>query len=150
MPLSQCVCISLSICVSCSLSVCDSYGIERLGFASQAQFLGRLGLGSMQQRLSHLDLPQNTAQANRAGMLDLARPGGLGEFKVLAQGKGVGQPELWGFKELDTADDEAAALVAGMPVPLLTGQHLSLLQGWYPSGVLEFDLDRLFDGVECD
>ena len=129
-----------------------AYGIETLGLSSQAQFLGRLGLPSMQQRLRRLNLPQNAAQANRAGMLDLARPGGLGDFKVLAQGKGVGQPELWGFNALDTADDEAAALVAAlvnnMPVPLLTSQHLSLLQGRYPSGELDFDLDRLFDGGE--
>ena len=123
-------------------------GIESLGFASQAQFLGRLGLHSIQQRLVHLNLPQNAAQANQAGMLDLARPGGLGDFKVLAQGKGVGQPELWGFKERDTDAHETAALVNNMPVPLLTSQHLSLIQGRYPSGELEFDLDRLFDGPE--
>ena len=89
----------------------------------------------MQQRLAALDLPQYAAQANRAGMLDLARQGGLGDFKVLCQGKGVGAPDLWGFSDSDVAPKLAEQL----PVPLLTPSHLSLLEGRYaepqcPSG----------------
>lgn len=128
------------------------WGIGPLGFAAQAQFLGRLGLPGMQQRLRRLDLPQNAAQANRAGMLDLSRPGGLGDFKVLVQGKGVGQPRLWGFNDLDESGGDAGeladALVKNMPVPLLTSQHLSLVQGRYPGGELDFDLDLQVDGLE--
>ena len=64
-------------------------GLDSLGMDHPAAgFLRRLGLTSMQQRLAALDLPQYAAQANRAGMLDLARQGGLGDFKVLCQGKG--------------------------------------------------------------
>ncbi|PKB65968.1 MAG: hypothetical protein BZY81_08715 [SAR202 cluster bacterium Io17-Chloro-G4] len=110
------------------------YGIETLGFTSQAQFLGQLGLPGIRQRLRRMNLPQNAAEANRAGMLDLARPGGLGDFKVLAQGKGVGQADLWGFNQSATVDERVSDLVEEMPVPLLTDQHLSLLQGRYPSG----------------
>ena len=123
-------------------------GGETLGFASQGQFLGRLGMTSMQQRLRRLDLPQNAAQANRAGMVDLVRPGGLGDFKVLAQGRNVGEPELWGFGQTSAADDEVQNLVNNIPVPLLAGQHLSLPQGLNMSGELEFDLGNLFDGPE--
>jgi hypothetical protein len=69
-------------------------------------------------------------------MLDLARPGGLGDFKVLAQGKKVGLPALWGF----APSAEAEALVAALPVPLLTPHHLRLLEGRYPHAELEFEL----------
>ena len=128
------------------------WGVEPLGFASQAQFLGRLGLRVMQQKSRRLDLPQNAAQANRAGMLDLARPGGLGDFKVLVQGKALGQPQLWGFNDLDESGSEARelpdALVKNMPIPLLTSQHLSLLQGRYPGGEIDFELDSLFGNQE--
>lgn len=123
-----------------------AHGIKTVGLAPQRQFLGRLGLERMQQRLRSLPLPQHASQANQAGMLDLARPGGLGDFKVMAQGKGVGKPELWGFTESKTAHGEAAAIVDGIPVPLLTGQHLSRLQGRYPGGELEIDLENLFEG----
>ena len=103
------------------------HGLQPWGFGPQGRFLRHLGLGRMQQRLSRLVLSQDVAQANRAGMLDLARPGGLGEFKVLVQGKAVASSELWGFNP----SDEAVALVDGLPVPLLTPQHLSLPQGRY-------------------
>ena len=102
-------------------------GLKPLGMATQGRFLRRLGLTSMQQRLAALDLPQYAAQANRAGMLDLARQGGLGDFKVLCQGKGVGAPDLWGFSDSDVAPKLAEQL----PVPLLTPSHLSLLEGRY-------------------
>ncbi len=102
-------------------------GLDLLGIDTQRRFLRRLGLTRMQQRLAALDLPQYTAQANRAGMLDLARPGGLGDFKVLCQGKGVGSPDLWGF----TPSAEATDLAEQVPVPLLTADHMSLLEGRY-------------------
>ena len=110
-------------------------GLEPLGIVPQRQFLQHLGLDRMVQRLSASDLTQRTIQANRAGMLDLVRPGGLGDFKVLAQGKGVGRPELWGL----SPSPEAAALVDGLTVPLLTSQHLRWLEGRYPTSEFEFE-----------
>jgi hypothetical protein len=94
-------------------------------------------LSGFRQRLTSLDLLPQEAQANRAGMLDLARPGGLGNFKVLAQGKNVSSPRLWGFSPAP----EAAALVEQLPVPLLTPQHLSLLEGRYPQMGYEFEVN---------
>lgn len=111
-------------------------GLEPLGFILQRQFLANLGLTCFQRRLASLNLAPRDVQANRAGMLDLARPGGLGDFKVLAQGKNVGQPALWGFKPAA----EAATLAEQLPVPLLTPQHLSLLEGRYPQTDFEFGL----------
>ena len=112
-------------------------GLEPLGYISQGEFLRNLGIGQIQRRLTSLNLPQTDADANRAGILDLARPGGLGDFKVLAQAKGVGSPSLWGLKP--TA--EVAAMVEQIPVPLLTPQHLSLLEGRYPAS------ERQFEGI---
>jgi SAM-dependent MidA family methyltransferase len=110
-------------------------GLAPLGFTLQRRFLSNLGLSLLQRRLNSLGLDQRAVQANRAGMVDLARPGGLGDFRVLAQGKGVGQPELWGFQP----GPEAAALAGELPVPLLTSGHLSLLAGRYPESDVEFE-----------
>ena len=119
-------------------------GLDLLGMDTQGRFLRHLGLARMQQRLTALDLPQFAAQANRAGMLDLARPSGLGDFKVLCQGKGVGSPDLWGF----SPSDDAEKVVEQLPVPLLTADHLSLLEGRYAAPTpqwqeFELDLDAL-------
>ena len=103
------------------------HGLDLLGLDTQGKFLRHLGLSRMQQRLAALDLPQYAAQANRAGMLDLARPGGLGDFKVLCQGKEVAEPDLWGF----SPSDDAGKVAEQLPVPLLTPSHLSLLEGRY-------------------
>jgi len=65
---------------------------------------------------------------------------------VLAQGKNAGQPELWGFLE----QDEAAALLDELPVPLLTPQHLSLLAGRWPQGEAEVALETLWPAGEVD
>ena len=100
-------------------------GLDTLGLASQRDFLSGLGLGHFQQRLRDLSLPPRPMQANRAGMLDLVRPGGLGDFKVLIQGKKIGSPALWGLER----SPEATALVESLAVPLLTGHHLSLPDG---------------------
>jgi SAM-dependent MidA family methyltransferase len=110
-------------------------GLTPLGFTLQRRFLANLGLGHFQRQLGYLGLAQTAIQANRAGMVDLARTGGFGDFKVLAQGKGVGQPALWGFQP----GPEAAALARELPVPLLTSQHLSLLEGRYPGAEVEFE-----------
>ena len=119
-------------------------GLELLRMDTQGRFLRHLGLSNMQQRLAALDLSQYAAQANRAGMLDLARPGGLGDFKVLCQGKRVGKPGLWGF----TPSMQATNLAEQLPVPLLTPRHLSLLEGRYAAPVpqwqeYQLDLDGL-------
>ena len=117
-------------------------GLDPVGFTTQAQFLQNLGLSRLQQRLAQLNLPQNAAQANRAGMLELGKTTGLGGFKVLVQGKGVAKPELWGFEP----SSEAAGLVENLPVLLLTGLHLSLPRGRYPNSELELPAGWTFDG----
>ena len=110
-------------------------GLEPLGFSTQRQFLQNLGLPQFMRRLMATGLKQREIEANRLGMLDIVRPGGMGEFKVLAQGKGVGSPVLWGFgpsQELETQ-------LEGLAVPSLTPRHMPLLEGRYPNQVPEWE-----------
>lgn len=110
-------------------------GLPVIGLARQRDFLNCLGLRSFQERLTSLRLSPRVLEANRAGVLDLVRPGGLGDFVVLAQGKNLGQPELWGFGP----SPEALALAEELPVPLLTPDHLSLIEGKYPLAESDFE-----------
>ena len=122
-------------------------GLEPTGFALQRDFLNNLGLSDLQRRLPPSRLAEPQVSANRAGMVDLARPGSLGDFKVLIQSKNVSEPKLWGFQ----GGAEARDMVAELPIPLLTSQHLSLLEGRYPQQELEFEIQDLWDfgdGVE--
>jgi SAM-dependent MidA family methyltransferase len=115
-------------------------GLEPVGLTNQGRFLYNLGLGDLLKRLPTLGLLSREAQANRAGLVDLARPGGLGDFKVLVQAKNVGQPRLWGFE----GSDEPADLISNLPVPLLTSQHISLLEGRHPQREYEVELENLW------
>lgn len=117
-------------------------GLTPLNFAPQGQFLRNLGLAGFRRRLAALPLSRRDLAANRAGLAALDNPGGMGAFKVLAQGKGVGAPDLWGFAPAAAA----AELAASLPVPLLTDRHLSLPSGWPAAGEGEFELEweRLF------
>ena len=109
-------------------------GLDFLNCVSQSVFLRNLGLGRLQQRPPVG--PPRQAQASRMGMRELSKSGGLGDFLVMAQGKNVGQPELWGFHP----PEDAAKLADGLPTPLPTHQHLDLLTGRYPAHTAEFEL----------
>jgi len=124
-----------------------AHGLGLLGYTRQSEFLRSLGLGDWQRSLGGLSLSQQQAQANRAGILDLARIGGLGDFKVLVQGKNVGKPKLWGFDAAPDHDqDEEGGLARpeGLPVPLLTKDHLPFLEGRYPRTEAEITLAKLW------
>ena len=113
----------------------EKVGLDTLGLVTQRYFLSNLNVDRFQRHLRDHRLSQRQMQSNRAGILDLVRPGGLGDFKVLIQGKNVGSPALWGLEQ----SAEATALVEGLPVPLLADRHLSLPDGRYPGGEAEFE-----------
>lgn len=64
-------------------------GFDKIGITRQDKFLTRLGLKPMIRGLRARKLSQATLNANRMSMLELIRPGGLGEFVVVAHSKGV-------------------------------------------------------------
>ena len=74
-------------------------------------------------------------------MMDLVRLGGLGDFKVLAQGKNAGRPELWGFGSSGSSGSskEAEAIARELPVPILATEHPPLLESRFPHLEMEFD-----------
>ena len=118
-------------------------GLDYLGYTSQSTFLDNLGLDLLERRPAVSNLRQ--AQASRVGMRELVRPGGLGDFKVMAQGKNVGKPELWGFH----LSDRAQEMVTQMPTPIPTPNHLDLVAGRRPHREVELEMtwDTLWDGV---
>ena len=110
-------------------------GLNTLGLVTQRQFLENLNLSSLRKRLKEHAMTPRTIQANRAGLTDLVRPGGLGDFKVLIQSKNVGRPVLWGLK----ASPQATDLVDDLPVPLLTDHHISLPSGQLTESYTDFE-----------
>ena len=103
------------------------HGLEPVGCVTQGHFLRSLGLNGMLRRLRAQGLEQRLVEANSMGMLDLARAGGMGDFKVLVQGKKVGAPSLWGID----GSDEAAPILDSLPLPLRSEYHIPLLEGRY-------------------
>ena len=119
-------------------------GLDVLGYASQAEFLHNLGID---QLMGHpAGAPPRPSQSGRMAMRELVKPDGLGAFRVMALGKNVGQPELWGFHP----SEEPAELAGRVPLPEPTPEHVNLLAGRYPWAEMEFDLpwDALWPGDE--
>ncbi len=112
-------------------------GLTPLGFTHQEQLLRNLGFDRFRRQLTALPLARAELTANRAGLLALVNPDGMGNFKALVQGKGVSRPNLWGF--MPAAD--AATLAETLPFPPLTARHLSLPSGWPAAGSGEFELE---------
>ena len=122
-------------------------GLEPLGYTSQGQFLRNLDLDRLRRRVTSTPLPVGQGVANRAGLGALARPGGLGDFRVLVQGKNppplTGEPgNLWGL----APSPETRRLVEALPLPLLSAEHISLPQGWPQSSQQEFEVTDLWAG----
>ena len=118
-------------------------GLDFLGYTRQQEFLNNLGLRGWQRSLASLGLSPQETQANRAGIQDLVRSGGLGDFKVLVQGKEVGKPRLWGFQPT-AVQEGTSAVPEGLPAPPLTKEHLPFLEGRYPRAEQEINLEKLW------
>ena len=103
----------------------EQAGLNSLGLVTQREFLSNLGLATLQRRLSSQNLSPRQMLANQAGILDLVKPGGLGDFKMLFQEKNVGAPKLWGVEH----SEKVVSLANSLSVPLLTDRHLALLDG---------------------
>jgi SAM-dependent MidA family methyltransferase len=88
-------------------------GFERAGQTTQRAFLNDTGLSEMVQRLRSGCASQAEADSNRAGMLELIKPEGMGGFRVAIHSRGA----------LPTASTETggqrAAGPASLPLPLL-------------------------------
>ena len=127
-------------------------GLAALGYTTQARFLRNLGFDPLRRRVTSTPLPVDQAVANRAGLLALTRPDGLGDFKALVQGKNVPwtpegkPPPLWGLEP----SPETSALAAHLPVPLLGSDHISLPGGWPTPAVQEFEITDLWNGPVGD
>lgn len=107
----------------------EECGLSNLGYLTQAEFLSNLGLRRWIARLPALGLSQSQRDANRMGMLQLIRPDGMGDFKVLIQGKDAPDNALWALEP----SPEASDLLQRQDPPLLTDRHVPLMQGSYPS-----------------
>jgi len=67
----------------------EAHGLQTLGLTNQAAFLLSLGLGDRVQALQTACLSNEEYLRQRAALLKLIEPGGLGSFGVLIQGKGI-------------------------------------------------------------
>jgi SAM-dependent MidA family methyltransferase len=70
-----------------------------VGYALQSQFLTNLGFSSYLDALQTQDLSAARMELARMAMMSLVDPDEYGDFKVLAQTKGIGLgTELMGFE----------------------------------------------------
>ena len=101
----------------------ERVGLATLGFGTQARYLASLGFGQMLDGLRRMRLGDAERNANRMGMLELVKPGGMGDFRVLLQGLGE---TAKGMGETDYAPP------APLEPPLLGAEHARLMAGRYP------------------
>ena len=119
-------------------------GLETQAFITQRHFLNSLGLLRFMGKLRSAGLGQSDADRNRMAMLDLVRPEGMGGFKMLVQGKKVGQSGLWGLEP----DKELESLLDSLPAPLLTPGHMPLLEGRYPHLAQQWEARPIDEGSD--
>jgi SAM-dependent MidA family methyltransferase len=77
----------------------DRSGLATVGYALQRHFLASLGFSSFLDALRTQDLSDARRELSRMAMMTLVEPDEYGDFKVLAQAKGMGSGvELMGFE----------------------------------------------------
>lgn len=119
----------------------EAAGASLLGLLPQGAFLWNLGLPVFIEALSRLQLSQNEYYTNLIALRDLARPEGLGSFRVLVQGKGVPETGLDGLADPQGPHPNWDR-GAGLPVPRLDQRHIPLLKARYPH--LAVNLEEAF------
>ena len=91
-----------------------------------------------------MPLSEAERNANRMGMLDLVKPGGLGDFRVLLQRRG----------DLpDEGDNPGTEPPLPLEPPLLSPDHARLMAGRYPHAApaISPELEQLWPfGAESD
>ena len=129
----------------------EAVGLPALGLTTQGRFLPMLGWERLRARVAGMRpeiLSLRELRANLSGMEDLVRSGGLGDFRVLVQGKGVPAGELWGLAE--EMPDELERLLDGLPPPLLGEGHIRLAEGRWPRPEQEFELMELWPSEDAE
>ena len=114
----------------------EERGLATLGLTTQRSFFYSLGFQQLQDSLYRMGLDQRRMDANRMAMLDIVKPGEMGDFKALAQSKGLPAGlRLAGF----SGGDESADGGRLPPVPLLSDDHMQLITASYPHLGLQFE-----------
>ena len=73
-------------------------------------------------------------------MLELVKRGGMGDFRVLAQARGLEDAvELMGFSQASPLRNGAPVERGLEPLPLLSAEHLDLMTGRYPHLAWEWE-----------
>lgn len=108
-------------------------GLDVLGYSSQAEFLHNLGVARLLERIAAVP---GSRRSGLMSMRELIKPEGLGAFRVMALGRNIGQPALWGFHN----SNDPAELVDQLPLPAPTPEHVDLLAGRYPWHPMEFEI----------
>ena len=103
---------------------------------------GQTGTGRGEAQQGRRRLSQRELSANRIAMLGLLRVGGMGDFKVLAQGTRVGKPFLFGFQRGNPRAQALLENAANLEVPLRDADRVPLLEGRYPHQA--FDPEELW------
>lgn len=113
----------------------EEVGLDPLGLVSQGRFLENLGLREYREALARQGLPSAEHNANQMALLDLARPEGMGNFRVLVQGKGVASEPLRGL----IPSPSHLRRLRELPLPQLEPERAFLLRGRYPHLAQEID-----------
>ena len=117
----------------------EAHGLAVAGLTTQRELLLNLGLTSLVDSLAGMALTQGERDANRMGMLELAKRGGMGDFRVLAQARGLEDGvELLGFSHASELR-KGAPVGRGLVAPLLSAEHLDLMAGRYPRLAWEWE-----------
>ena len=107
----------------------ERQGFTVAGHTTQAEFLSRLGAGGFVELIRRSVLSNFEQAANRAGILELLDPRGMGGFRVAIHAQNAPADHLIGLAESDAQD-------AGNPLPLpvldTRAGHASLLASRYP------------------
>ncbi|MBI2856586.1 MAG: SAM-dependent methyltransferase [Chloroflexi bacterium] len=121
----------------------EEHGLTTAGFTSQREFLYNLGFPWLLASLNERPLSQRERDANRMAMLELVKPGEMGDFKVLAQSRRLpsGTP-LHGFSLGSPLRQDLQNRKALLDIPLLSKDHMGLMAARYPH--LTWDWEALW------
>jgi len=118
-------------------------GLNPYFYGTQKRLLDNLGHEMFMKKLVDSHLDRRTTTNNRFGFNSLVDMNGLGKFKVLIQGKDVGEPHIWASEP----DSQLLSLLSNLPFPFIEEGHMSLLDGRYPEHYADVCIDDIWRDI---
>ena len=125
------------------MQIGSKLGLKPYFYGTQKELIDNLGFKMFMKKLMDSQSDRRTKVNNRFGLNSLVDIVGLGKFKVLIQGKNLGDYAIWASEP----DTQLNSLLSNVPFPFMEDGNMTLLDGRYPGHYADVYIDDIWQDI---